>query len=370
MADIGGLSNLFQNKLFLQYLSGAGGAISAGQPAGPVLDKITQQNIASQNFMKMLQQMMGDAASSKTSSKATLDGTKLKYETDMSELGKELFPGAAGMAGAGGSAGLGKMEMNPLNPFASPAMSGADLAGLTPENISQALQFKFMGQEMENKKMSDLVDMIYKRALTEQAMTATTAAKPIFTVPGTDIRLNSKEYLNWYKEANKDERTAAIKNFEYAQERGYRGDFEQFQDVSKTAHQKDFAAARKDGYTGSFNEWMLEMAKAGAINLSEIVERKAATEDVSAKKYFTDPKGLVRDVDKHINSEEVQNQLMKYIKDPRQREIETIRAKEKFIVSKINASGGKIVDQKLDGRTFVFTVKWPDGTTSEVRHAN
>jgi len=53
--DIGqGLGNALQNKLILQYLSGIGGAMSAGQPVGPAMNAITQQNIQSQNLMKLL----------------------------------------------------------------------------------------------------------------------------------------------------------------------------------------------------------------------------------------------------------------------------------------------------------------------------
>ena len=51
--------NPFENKLLLQYMSGAGAAMSAGEPIGPALNQITQQNISTQNFMKMLQKMMG-----------------------------------------------------------------------------------------------------------------------------------------------------------------------------------------------------------------------------------------------------------------------------------------------------------------------
>lgn len=244
------------------------------------------------------------------------------------------------------------------------------MAGLTPENISQALQFKFAKEEMGQKKVTDLIDMIYKGALTDQALATAEKNKPSITIPGTDIKLTRDQYLDWYKAANKDERTAAIKNYEYAQGKGYKGSFEQFQDASRTSHQKDFEQAKAEGYEGSFNEWMLSMAKAGAMNLGDLLEREGGKADVRAQKYFTDPEGLVADVDKYVDSEEVQNRLFQYSSDPRQREIETVRAKEKFITGKIIASGGEIVDEKLDGRTFVFTVKWKDGTTSEVRYAN
>jgi len=251
------------------------------------------------------------------------------------------------------------------------------LAGLSPENVSQALSgalsvegMKLNREQSEQQRVDNIIDNIYKTALTEQALATAERDKPSIMIPGTDIQLTRSQYLDWYKSANNDERTAAIKNYEYAQTKGYEGSFENFQDTSSTTHQKDYDRAKADGYEGSFNEWMLEMAKAGAINLSDIVERKAATADVEARKYFTDPEGLVSDVDKHVSSKEVRSQLFQYADDPRQKEIETVRAKEKFIRGKIVATGGKIVAEKLDGRNFVYTVKWPDGTTSEVTYAN
>lgn len=266
------LGNLFQNKLFLQYLSGAGAAMQQGEPIGPTLNKTTQQNIGSQNYMNLLKKMLGGEIP--TGGKMTMDEKGLKLEAPKEALGGM----GGGMVKPGGD----------VNPSASPLdVSSADLAGLTPEMISQALQFKFAQDEMSRKSLSDVVDMRYKGALIKEAEARTKAATPSITIPGTDIKVNSKEYLEWYKAATKDERTAAIKNFEYARTKGFKGSFEQFQDNAKTGHQKDFEAAKADGYEGSFNEWMLDMAKAGAINLGEVVERKKATEDIEAQSKVT-----------------------------------------------------------------------------------
>lgn len=252
----------------------------------------------------------------------------------------------------------------------SGGVSAGDLAGLTPEMISQAMQFKFAKEEMDQKKVTDLIDMIYKTSLAGEAVARTEAATPSITIPGTDIKLTGKQYVDWYKAANKDERTAAVKNYEYAQTKGYKGSFEQFQDAARTSQQKNYEQAKNEGYKGTFNEWLLSLAKAGAMNLGDLLEKERGKGEVKGQLYFTDPKGLVADVDKYVSSEEVQNNLFQYASDPRKMEVETIRAKEKFIRRKITSSGGEIVDEKLDGRTFVFTVKWSDGTTSEVRYAN
>lgn len=76
--DIG---KLLENKLFLQYLAGAGGAMSAGEPIGPTLNQITQQNIAAQSqatvnekTLKMLTEMMSGKLLPGSSMKKGLDG--------------------------------------------------------------------------------------------------------------------------------------------------------------------------------------------------------------------------------------------------------------------------------------------------------
>lgn len=53
------LSKLFQNKLFLQALSGSGAALAGEGSVASSLDKINQQSITAQNFSKMLSGVLG-----------------------------------------------------------------------------------------------------------------------------------------------------------------------------------------------------------------------------------------------------------------------------------------------------------------------
>jgi hypothetical protein len=200
---------------------------------------------------------------------------------------------------------------------------------------------------LQDQRYNDLVNNIYKMGMLE----AQTAPQP-------------------------EKKTTEIQNYEYyksqMKEAGlpYKGISDWDKDV-RTTHQKEFETARLGGYTGSFQEWLRDMtALGGGLNINEFAKRKEVTADISAKKYFTDPEGLSKDVDKFVGSEEVQNKLMPYVDDPKKREIETVRTKEGFIKNKIVSSGGKILNERLDGRTFVFLVEWPDKSTSEVRHAN
>lgn len=100
-----GLSDLFQNKLFLQYLASAGGAISAGQPVGPALNQVTQQSITAQNFSKLLAKVLGEGG------KATINKEKTKIDMPTSLLGS-LSGGTAGMreAAAGQLTGIQSIE--------------------------------------------------------------------------------------------------------------------------------------------------------------------------------------------------------------------------------------------------------------------
>ena len=141
---------------------------------------VTSKTIATQNYMDMISQMLagGDSKFSTDGKKFKLDGPSALLRGDE----KTPFKGApAGMAmnAPGGSQGVtpnvggGGMDFsklmmmnllgggNALNPSASPLdVSGVSLAGLTPENISQALQLKFMSEELERKKLSDFVKMM------------------------------------------------------------------------------------------------------------------------------------------------------------------------------------------------------------------
>lgn len=359
--EAGGMGALFKNPLFLQYLAGAGGAISQGKPAGGALADITQQNISSTQYMKLLQKMLAGGG------KMTIDKDNFNIKAPSAVL--------AGDDETGMTMGLPDENLLGMaNPLPSPSdasadqvgqigtgadvfagLTNVDLAGLTPQDISNALQ-------IQSRRG-------YTGALAGEARARTREITPSYTIPGTDVKVTRKEYVDLLTKAPKDERTAAIKNYEYAVSKGFEGSFEQFQDNSKTTHQKDYDAAVEGGYTGSFNEWMLRMRRAGAtrISLGERVAEKEAFEDVKAKKYFTSPKGLAQDVDKYVNTEEVQNKL--FALDESQRGRETINEKRDFIKGKITGSGGQIVDVEAEGRTVIWKVKWPDGKTTEVKYA-
>ena len=95
---------------------------------------------------------------------------------------------------------------------------------------------------------------------------------------------------------------------------------------------------------------------------------REATTDIdiatAGRKYFS--KDWKIDIDKSID-EDVS--LHKFFGEP-EYDLERAKLAERKIESEIESRGGKIVDKSLDGKTYVFTVEWPDGKTSEVRYAN
>lgn len=113
-----GLTNLLQNKLFLQYLAGAGADISAGNPLMTNVNAITQQNIQSQNFMKLLQNMLGGEIPE--GGKMTMDSKGMKMDIPSSAL-KGDSTGTSYIQQGGSfvpNTGIaGTAELNRLNPF-------------------------------------------------------------------------------------------------------------------------------------------------------------------------------------------------------------------------------------------------------------
>ena len=219
--------NPLENKLLLQYLAGVGGAMSAGEPIGPAVAGITQQNISAQNFVKMMKTLLAGGG------KLNLDKENLSFKAPMSVFGEGTKMGEP----TGGSAldpsryttgakqpafDLGDL----LNPSASPLdISAADLAGLTTQDITQALQLKFAGEELKRKKMADVVEETYYGAAARRMEAETARITPSISVPGIGM-LSRPEFIQWWKTATKDERTAAKKNYDVAVDQGYEGSFE------------------------------------------------------------------------------------------------------------------------------------------------
>ncbi len=335
----GGIGNLLQNKLFLQYLSAGGAALN---PDMASIDKITQQNIAGQSQLGLTKKILAKMLASGGDFKVNKDKTSINVPTTaLSEMG------------IGDAFGLGEPEKaTNVNPSPSSLdISGADLAGLTPENIMQALSGAVSVENLKAQRVKDVISSQYTQQLT------------------TESRARTGQIVS---PRTKDERTTAQKNYDFAKSElggNFKGSFTEFQDSSKTTHMKDYKRATSGGYEGTFNDWLLEMRKAGAIRVSigEKVAEKKAKAEIENQLYFKSV-DWIDDIQKNFNSIETQNKILMGMEDdPNIGTKILINDIESRITS--GTSGGEIIDVKLSGRIMTWTVKWPSGDVEEIRYA-
>lgn len=188
---------LLDNPMLIQYLAAAGSDLLSGNPIGQNVNQVTMQNLASQNYAKLLGDMLGNGGKLSMDK----DNATLKFPTNA--IGGGVGGGANGGssgetigAGVGSTPGTVNPSSNPttpsatnptqdprllammagiLNPTSSPLnISAANLAGLTPNDINSALGVKSSIEAAEGKRVSDYFDNLYKVALINQA----TSPKP------------------------------------------------------------------------------------------------------------------------------------------------------------------------------------------------
>jgi hypothetical protein len=373
-----GLSNLFQNKLFLQYLSGAGGALSAGQPVGPAIHDITQKTIGAQSqaalnqqYMEMLRKMLS-GEEVPAGGKVTIDekGTKLEVPKGMGAIGA---PGAVGTptptpTGTPAPMSLptmpGSAQLGAINPFApsQPSISAADLAGLGPQDVSRALSG---ATSIEALRQQSIANILSARQPLEEDF-------PVKVPMGPEGILTTVSLREW-KALPQDERDYAL----FVQASENLGDTDiisrrEFKMLEPTEREQFVRAAMKDPAMKAVAK---ELSRAGAPKISigekiagKVAEKKALGK-LKGQLYFSDP-DWIDDIDKRLGSEDIQREIFmesqKEGGDP-----ELMRAKKtiKFIEDKISV-GGAIQDVKLsaDGKTMTWTVRWKSGDVEDISY--
>jgi hypothetical protein len=267
------------------------------------------------------------------------------------------------------------------NPFVEgqPSFSASDLAGLTPEimasNLSGALnvvgtqnKLGLARNEAATKGPMNLVDMMYKKAMIDEANSRTKENTPSISIPGIGL-VTTKQYMEWEK-LSKENKAAKVKEFEFAKSPeggGFTGDFMAFQNAGDTVGMKDFKEAQRTGYKGtSYYDYKIEMGKANAsnINLGTKLEEIKAKSGLSGQLYFDDPK-WINDLEK-TSEKYVSDNL--WNKDAATKTLESAKYKAKQIEAQILAGGGSSnAAWAADGKTMVWTVKWPSGDTKEIK---
>jgi hypothetical protein len=240
------------------------------------------------------------------------------------------------------------------------------------QQVNEMLRMMLTGKELDLAQQKFAIDKVYKQALTDQAKASAeeSRAKKVTDMSPIEVPGVGPVTLDVWKSLPADEKSYALA----VHQAKLLGD-DSF--MSKEAwaklqptEQGKFLQELIDN--PELKDIKIDIAKAGATTIGDVVGRESAKAKVKSKAYFSDPKGLVKDVQAHINSEEVQNKLFEYVADPKTRAIETARAAENFIRRQIAAAEGTIIDARVDKPTkaFIFTVKWPDDSTSEVKYVN
>lgn len=285
----------FNNPMLLQFMTAAGEDISSGNPIGTNVGKTVQQNISSQNFMKLLQKMLGGEVP---------EGGKM----EISDTGMKMHIPATAytLSGQAPKASTPAQQSAVENPFINPSYSSAgisasDLAGLSPEMISQALQFKMAQDELKNKSIMDVVDMQYKRALTEQALANAEADRR-----PKDTRTNEQKNYEYYV-AQQSKLGQPVKTIA------------EWDKDTQTAHQKDYEYYKNQGGDLSFHEWLRDItALGGGLSLEDYAARKATSEDIEAKSnitsadFFTKTEKIVKEdptLDQYLGTPEYDKQV-------------------------------------------------------------
>lgn len=345
--------------MLVQYMSAAGQDIGAGKPLGANVNAATQKNLAAQSQAKMLQKILAGGG------KITMDGQKFNISghPDLLKEGGAATGGSP--TGTGASTGTGSVAgettnapqtaasvmgqilqgNTTLNPPSSPLgnINANDLVGLTPENISAALALKQHQDKLTQESINSQFDNILKLSQ---------AAKLI----------------------DDDKKTAEIRNYEYGVRSGFKGSFEEWENIKNSADWKNYLRVKSEGtFKGSFMDYQKELATAKGthINLNpERIELEKEKLKLSGQEYFG--KGsYLKDLKEHKNSKEYRSQAVQF-DDPGEKAKFEAEDTVRFIEQGISARQGKIVGVEWadkDQKTIKWTVKWPSGDTETITHA-
>jgi hypothetical protein len=388
------IGKMFQDPRTLQFLNAAGMDLMGNTPGKNLGASISQQGGAN-SMMGILSKALGGQMPGVTA-KVTDKGITIDYarETPIGQPGPD--PGVTGvpaLAMPKQPTQSDSMLNSPVgggtyrNPFdGGQPIKASDLAGLSAQDLMNVVQLKQKQEELAQQALAGDVDARYKlEGLLpyQKAMTSVVQQNAnTDTMQAETGRMNA--WTDAYTAATKDERTAAMKEYDFAQGQGYKGDFVAWQNIATPEMQKLFAASVEDKSwdvkkQGGLWNFIKERTRLGAttINMGPL-ERAEGLANLAGKLYFKDPK-VDEDLSKYLNNPTTMDKIDSriaamgklsgedYVKAQNQ---ETDKEVYNWYRSKIEGgdSGGKILSEKVEGTTIIWTVQWRDGSTTEVRH--
>ena len=276
---------------------------------------------------------------------------------------------------------LGGGQVNPAAGFAN--LRPADLAGVSPEMLSQALQFKMQQEQLGKKNIMEVMDLMmrgkelgirapYMKALTDEAIDRVAANQPVIQIGG--IPYNTAEYLKWQQVQKENLSTNQRDYSTYAAQETAAGrqpkSFEGFLNNNFTNDIKNYRLysdqETKAGRTPKdFDPWLTEHERSRAMTMIEkaggAAMSKVATGNVEARTQLHDPKAIQAAVDTARASLTDVPSMTAQLNPAKATALNaklTIQEIEKMIA----VGGGTITKPPTwdkDGKTIVWTIQWP-----------
>lgn len=391
-------SNLMQNRQFLSLLSGAGAAIGAGGAAegetsfAAGLNPYIQQTLAAQSkhetqkhYIETLRAMLAKGG------KINLDAENISIKAPASSLAgpmEEFDPLSRSVEGGGTpgpvtSAPTAKAPITKaagglsseailmlLNPSSSPLgdLTASDLAGLTPQDVSRALASAIGVVELPSKLESRAGLLDYYRQLGRAAEARAGARTPLEETYPIDVPDVGRVSLRQWQALPLETKSYAAYVHQSKRQAPDEPVMTQEEWAKETDEDTKLAYLRGLADDPELKALAVELKTAGATRIGLPKQL-----DIKAKKWLTDPKGLPVAIDKHVEEAKKSIDYIKLLaEDDPKGHLKSRFIREKtvaFIEGRITGMGGSIVSVKMDGRTRVWTIKWPDKSESEVRYA-
>lgn len=394
---VGGLAGWVKNnsKLLSQYLAAAGMDAAEGGGLGKNFNSVTMQQNSSDSMTQLLTKLLGGGMPG-VEAKIGDKGLSINVARGTTGIAPIATPGQGATAPADAPATPAQPQAAPqqggvtlqslfggVRPFSADlsGVSASDLVGLSPELILQALQLDQGQEQINDQKYRDIVNAHYNMGMLSDAQKRTSLSEarlPIEQMGAETDRLNTLH--NFWKLATADERTPMMKEYEYAQEQGYKGNLEDWKVISGDPETiKLYKASIADGsFTGGLWDFIRTKAMAGAtsVNINNKVEEDLDRGYIKSRLQMYDPTAREAAINAELKKMNISDQLTLEMGGDSP---EAIKLRSDYIdraVKRIVSAGnGRIIKSAVsaDGSSIGWLVEWTerDGTKKEefFRHA-